>query len=49
VKRLAEDFGFVCVRRNGSMAQVLRELAEELEGQLPEKRHVHNPMRRDEV
>jgi hypothetical protein len=33
VKRVAEACGFVCVRRNGSLAQVLRELAEDLEHQ----------------
>jgi len=31
VKRLAEACGFVCVRKNGSPAQVLRDLAEEME------------------
>jgi hypothetical protein len=33
VKRLAEACGFVVVRRNGSPAQVLRDLAEDLERQ----------------
>jgi len=33
VKRLAEACGFVVVRRKGSPAQVLRELAEDLERQ----------------
>jgi hypothetical protein len=33
VKRLAEACGFVVVRRNGSVPQVLRDLAEDLERQ----------------